>query len=390
MKKISINNQIVSFKKTLVRFPVTILSAILATLLSIYIIEIQYEVDNIQKYFYLLHVLILAIPLFIASTIISELKNFNILKKILIKIIVIILLVTYYFILPEHYTTKVLYRGILLTIFIHLFISYLPFLRKGRFFNFWHYNRQLLKRIAITALYSAVIFVGIAIAILTISLLFSIDIDEEIYLHLWIFIVGIFSTIFFLANFPKDFNKTEHSQDTIKYPLSLKIFTQFVLLPLIILYLLILYWYMFKVIISAQIPEGINSYLIIIFSILGIFSLLLIYPVQNSEKYKWIKIYSKIFYWAIFPLIILLFTAIFIRIKEYGITENRYFILALAFWLVGISVFLLINKLKNIKLIPISLSILTLIAAFGPWSAFSISKHSQINRLETILRKIKL
>ena len=392
MKLPTIQNITKSLKTALKRFPLAILFAIFASILSIYLIENDGEIKGreIQQFLYLLHVSILAIPVFIATTNIAELKKFNIAKTVLVKFIALALLTVYYFFLPEHFTNSILYRGILLTLTIHLLISYLPFLTKGKTLEFWNYNKQLFEKIAITAIYSAVIFIGISVAVSIFCLLFSIELNEKIYFQIWIFIVGIFATIFFLANFPKVQSTEDESCQTPtklsdNYPLGLKIFTQFVLLPLITIYLLILYGYMLKIIIAWEIPQGIVSYLVIIFSIFGILSLLLVYPVQNSEKYKWIKIYSKIFYWAIFPLIILLFIAIYIRIYEYGITENRYYILLLAVWLIGISIFLLINKLKNIKLIPISLSIFAILSIFGPWSSFSISKHNQLKRFEKIL-----
>jgi len=155
---------------------------------------------------------------------------------------------------------------------------------------------------------------------------------------------------------------------------------------LVTIYLLILYVYMFKIVVLWELPKGWVSYLVLGFSILGILSLLLVYPLQNSESEKWIKIYSRWFYRALFPLIILLFVAIGTRVSEYGITENRYFILGLAFWLTGVSIYLLINKLHNIKIIPITLGIIVFLSSFGPWSAFSVSQYSQLKRLTNYLK----
>ena len=126
------------------------------------------------------------------------------------------------------------------------------------------------------------------------------------------------------------------------------------------------------------------SYLVIGFSVGGILSLLLIYPVRNDENNKWILIFSRFFYFALFPLIILLFLAIKRRISDYGITEQRYFILStcpLAFIYCCLFSF---SKTKNIKHIPVSLCILTLAVSFGPWGAFHVSLTSQENRLECI------
>lgn len=162
------------------------------------------------------------------------------------------------------------------------------------------------------------------------------------------------------------------------------------LLPLVTIYLAILYAYMFRIIIRASWPVGWVSYLVIDFSTAGILSLLLIYPVRNDTRNKWILVFSRFFYIALFPLIVLLFFAVKKRISDYGITEDRYFILTLAVWLLFIATYFLFPRSKNIKIIPISLSLLALIAAFGPWSAFSVSRRSQDSRLANLLNKNNL
>ena len=119
-------------------------------------------------------------------------------------------------------------------------------------------------------------------------------------------------------------------------------------------------------------PKGWVSYLVIGFSVLGVLALLLVHPIRNREGNKWIHIFSKWFYGALYPLVILLFVAIGTRIGEYGITENRYFIIVLALWLAGISTYFLFTKVANIKYIPLSLCLIALLCSFGPWGAFTL------------------
>jgi hypothetical protein len=60
----------------------------------------------------------------------------------------------------------------------------------------------------------------------------------------------------------------------------------------------------------------------------------------ESRKYKIMgQEYFPAFYYTILPLIILLFTAIFTRILEYGFTEPRYFVCLLAVWLLVCGLF---------------------------------------------------
>ena len=157
-------------------------------------------------------------------------------------------------------------------------------------------------------------------------------------------------------------------------------------MPIIIVYLLILYSYTFKIIVSSQWPYGWVSYLVLAFAIAGIFSLLLFYPIKDETQNKWILLFSRFFYIAICPLIILLFLAIERRIREYGITEERYFVFGLACWLAFITVYFLFSKKKNIKIVPVTLCMIAFLISFGPWGAFSISYKSQTKRLIQLLK----
>jgi len=169
------------------------------------------------------------------------------------------------------------------------------------------------------------------------------------------------------------------------YLKGLKGFTQFVMLPLVTGFMLILYAYSLRIIIIGSLPKGYVSYLVITFSGLGVLSLLLIYPLRNSDENKWIKIFSKWFYIALYPLVVLLAFSIYHRVHQYGITADRYFIVVLALWLMCIASYFLMSNKENIKLIPISLCAIALLASFGPWGAFGVAARSQTNQLEKML-----
>ncbi|MCS6832843.1 MAG: DUF4153 domain-containing protein, partial [Flammeovirgaceae bacterium] len=112
--------------------------------------------------------------------------------------------------------------------------------------------------------------------------------------------------------------------------------------------------------------------------------------IKNKEENKWIKQFSKVFYFAIFPLIGLLIVSIWKRVSDYGITEPRYFVVVLALWLTGISLYFLLSKEKNIRYVPISLAFVVLFSAYSPWNAFVVSHNSQYRRFVKIAEENKL
>jgi hypothetical protein len=72
-------------------------------------------------------------------------------------------------------------------------------------------------------------------------------------------------------------------------------------------------------------------------------------------------------------------------VQEYGITENRFFVLALGVWLAGIVLHAAIDAPRDLRILPASLCLIALLSAFGPWGAFEVSRKSQEQRLKGLL-----
>lgn len=382
--RISLDVVIDAATASLMRFPWALASAIVASFVSIYAIEVD---SNDEIYLKIVQICSLALPLFLAASLHSERQQFSMSYSLRYKSAILALLALYFFLLPEKITEVEAFRFSLFWLAAHLLVAFSPYITHNELNGFWQYNQHLFMRFLAAVLNTTVLYIGITIALLAISVLFGIEIPGKRYAQFWVFMAGVFNTWFFLADLPKDFEALE--QDRF-YPKPLKIFTQYVLLPLVGLYLLILYSYMLKIIIEWELPNGWVTYLVIAFSVAGIFSLLLVYPVQEEAENQWIKVFGRWFYVVLLPLIGLLFVAIGRRILDYGVTEPRYFVILTALWLLAISLYFLLSKVRDIKLIPKTLCLIFLLAAVGPWSAFKVSEMSQIKRFRNILAKYEL
>jgi len=377
-----------SAKQTLIRFPFVILVSLVGTAFMIYLMGLPFNRREDTEHLYkIVMVCSLGISFLISLKFISERIKLSNAVSLFVQAAGLLMLVLYYFTLPEKPGFVDITRYLLFMTGTHLLVSFSPFVNKGfseERNGFWQFNLNLFMRILLTGVYSGVLYVGLSVAILSFDKLFNVELRGEIYGQLFFFILGVFNTWFFLSGMPENLEELE-KQDF--YPKGLKIFTQYVLLPLVIIYLLILYMYTGKIIFQWQLPMGWVSYLILGFSTTGIFSLLLIEPLREAEGINWIKKFLRWFYLILFPLIILLFIAILRRTGEYGITERRYFVFVLALWLTFIAFYFSISRIKNIRVIPYSLCIIAFLTSFGPWGAFSMSERSQLSRLEEILVK---
>lgn len=369
-------------KSTLIKFPFVILTSICATILSIYLIESNWTDKNQLR---LLSVLILGIPILIGAKLLS-------LKPILGKeinlhlstLVGILLLALFYFATRENVAPNYFLLYFQVSFMAHLLLSFVLFLRNGEISGFWQFNKTLFIRCVLTTIYSAFLYIGMALILISIEYLFDFNIPKTLYIDLFIFCAFVFQTWHFLAGIPGDLTKVNESTD---YPIGLKIFTQYLLIPLLTLYMLVLYAYLFKIILQWNLPKGLVSWMISTMSVLGIFNLLLLYPKSRDKEDHWIASYSKYFYIALLPLITLLLVAVGKRISDYGVTESRYFLVAIACCLFCNSLYFIASTKKDIRFIPISLFIFAFLSSFGPWGAYKFSLRSQERRLEKILMK---
>ena len=103
------------------------------------------------------------------------------------------------------------------------------------------------------------------------------------------------------------------------------------------------------------------------------------------ETDKISRYFKTLFPKLVLPILLMMFLSIGQRINQYGVTENRYYVLVFGIWIALIMIYFSIKKpLKNL-IIPISLSLVVLNSVIGPLSSYSISKYSQNKRLEDIL-----
>lgn len=261
----------------------------------------------------------------------------------------------------------------------HLFAAFAPFARFNEPRAFWQHNRILLLRFLLAALYAAVLWIGLSGALAALDQLFGIDIEGEAFARLWMVMTFVFHPWFFLAGVPEDFGALENETH---YPRGLRVFTQYVLVPIVVVYLVILTLYLGKVVVTREWPSGWIGYLVSGVAGVGMLSWLLVHPLEERAEHAWVKTFTRGFYIALMPAIVMLWLAIYQRVAQYGITERRYFLVALSLWLAGIAAYYTFSRSRSIKVIPATLCAVAILTLAGPWGAYSVSRWSQTRRLE--------
>jgi hypothetical protein len=384
----SVDRLITSARDTAASFPLVLGSAIVAAAAGLVAVDASDE----DFWLRLLFAAALGLPLFFALRIVSERRAWQPARVWSARLLGLAALTAFFFAWPDWSEPVQIERLLQAAIAFHLLAAFAPFIgASGEGGSgpdasvqsaFWEYNKTLFLRFLISGLYSAVLFVGLAIALAGIDNLLGVNVEEDAYVRLWVLIAFVFNTWFFLAGMRTVLADAELPAE---YPIGLKVFSQYVLIPLVTVYLAILTLYLGRILLTQTWPSGWIGYLVSSVAVAGILSLLLVYPISDRTENLWVATYARWYYLALVPSIVMLLLAIWKRIDQYGITEKRYFLAVLALWLAGIAIFYVVSRSRNILVIPLTLCIVAVATFGGPWSAYAVSEASQVRRLTRIL-----
>jgi hypothetical protein len=197
-------------------------------------------------------------------------------------------------------------------------------------------------------------------------------------------VAGIFAPCFFLAGLPR----TNQDMEIETYPTVLKVLLLYIVLPIILIYTFILYVYFLKTLFTWRWPEGTVSHLVLWYSVFSAGVIFLISPLLQENKF--VQFFTGWFPKLVLPGIVVMFMAMAVRINAYGVTENRYFVVALGLWVFGVMLYYSLTKRFRNIVLPASLALVALLSVFGPWSAYPVSISSQNTRFEALVSEYNM
>ncbi len=265
----------------------------------------------------------------------------------------------------------------------HALLALAPLARSAPRGDFRPFNLMLFARTALALLLTHVLYLGLCFALTAVEHLFDLHVPDRLYAQLWFVLLGVFNTAYVLAGIPRDWDRLEGRFPT---PRPLDLLARHVLLPLSLLYLAILYVYSVKIVVVHQWPRGWVSAPIIVFAAIGMLTVLLLDPGRLNGN-RLVRAYCRGFFVALLPLVVLLFLAISRRAVEYGLTEERCLVYAIAVYLGIIAPTFVLSRARNLAAIPLILAGMAVVTAVGPLSARSLAVRSQTARLRGLLEK---
>ena len=268
------------------------------------------------------------------------------------------------------------------TAFLSIFVA--PFFKQKNENGFWVFLMKNAKAAVIAGAISVVLLAAIEGFLFGFFNLFDIEPSsaKPFFYSAIICSCTIFPILFF-SGIPSIDECLQETPALNKFQTSAN---KFLFLPVISLYIILLYAYIAKIIIQWEMPKGMVSYLVSASMLLMLLRVTLTLPERINPKPSFEKKLLKILPAACIPLVILMSVGIMRRISDYGISEDRYYIAAVNIFYYIIIAILLIDKIKcKSRYIAIVFCSMFFILTNGPLSALNVTHRIWMESIETAL-----
>lgn len=364
-------------RSTFMRFPIVLLWAIFGAFYLIQLIE-NHANDDVEWQVFTIN---LGISWLIGGRFFIE-QRANPKRWIWIQVVIILGLAAFYVVAETHRNLdSPSVWAVLYLIAGHAFLVIAPFLGKYNTAAFWNYFRNILVSISRSIIYTGIVYAGLSLALLGIEQLFGFNIKAERYLELFVLCSFIVNTFIYLS----DFERVDHNITVVDVPKAIEVLGKYILMPLLLLYAIILYAYVVKIILAWELPNGWVTYLVVAYAALGMLLHLLISPIQRDSSNGLLRKLYPAFYYSLIPLVILLFIAIGRRTGDYGLTVPRYYVWLLAGYIAAVTLYMIVVRNPKLRMWFVGIFVLAILSSFGPWGAIQTSLRSQYGELKTRL-----
>ncbi|MDF2545131.1 MAG: hypothetical protein K0R93_29 [Anaerosolibacter sp.] len=307
-------------------------------------------------------------------------------KRVLVYGVALLLLVGYFLILlpaPE-ISAEITVRSLVAVFALICMVLWVPPYESEVNFNL--VSLVHFKSVFTSLLYSGVLSAGIAAIIGTVDILLF-NVDQDTYAYAMTVIWVLFAPVYYLSLLPRFNGKSEADQSMMEhassYPKFLDILVSKIAIPLISAYTLVLIAYFLKIVFTRTWPSGQVGPMVLVYSIAG----LLIFILSSLLENRFALFYRKVFPKILIPVVIMQLISVGIRLNSYGVTESRYYVAIFGVFSIIAGVLLSFNSVSKNGRIALLAAAFAIISIIPPVDAFTVSRHSQINRIESILEK---
>lgn len=167
---------------------------------------------------------------------------------------------------------------------------------------------------------------------------------------------------------------------------------KFIFLPILFLYLIVLYIYIAKIVVSWQLPDGMVTYLTagVIIELLAV-ECLLYSKLNNTDASRLWLLLRRILPLIVLPAVVLMSIGIARRVSDYGWTVSRLYVLGINVWSYITVIALFISTFRKFKamtwIVSAFFGLFLLVSVIPGTNFVSITKRILISDIEQLIDK---
>jgi hypothetical protein len=255
----------------------------------------------------------------------------------------------------------------------------------GEEIYWWTNNRAVTTAIVAVAGFGLIVL-GLLAIDRSLSILFRVEVGDLFYRGLLPIVGFLLLPVYWLSTLPVVSDPGERDLDARDFLVrAIAFIGQFVLVPFIFIYALILHAYAIQIVVLGEVPQGVLGWMVSYFLIAGMVTWILVHPPFLRSRPMVVLFRRGWFVLTLVPLA-LLAVAVWLRVDAFGLTPLRVLLIAGGVWgAILAGAFLITRGKADIRLIPALGGALLLILGLGPLTAENLSRWQQTARLDRLL-----
>ena len=280
----------------------------------------------------------------------------------------------------HHDDVWVAHIAVIFSLWLSLF--FLSFFKEKDNIASWNFTMRLIVNAIICYMIGGIMWGGFSLLLTSFNILFGIDIYSKSYLIIGVLTGLLLSSWLFLGRIPN--GKDKHDRMPVNSGF-LNAVMRFLFLPLVGLYIIVLYIYAIQILIKWELPDGWVSWLMVA-SMAGLIIIEFgLYPVRKAQDRKADNLIARYLPIVILPLLLLMTVGIARRFSDYGVTINRLYLITLNAWFYFVCITLFMTRARRINWITISFALIFMLTSAFPINYFSITRNYLESRISKAL-----
>ena len=288
----------------------------------------------------------------------------------------------YYLLENNSYQDEVWVAHIAVIFSLLLSLFFLSFFKEKDNIASWNFTMRLIVNAIICYMIGEIMWGGFSLLLASFNTLFGIDINSKWYLVIGVLTGVLLSSWLFLGRIPN--GKDKHDRMPVNSGF-LNAVMRFLFLPLVGLYIIVLYIYAIQILVKWELPNGWVSWLVVA-SMAGLIIIEFgLYPVRKAQDRKADNLIARYLPIVILPLLLLMTVGIVRRFSDYGVTINRLYLITLNLWFYFVCITLFLTRARRINWITISFALIFMLTSAFPINYFSITRNYMDSRISKAL-----